>query len=255
MLFTNETGNPNAPAILFLHGGGLSGRSWLPVIEKLPEFHCLAPDLPEQGRSHAIPYSIEQCVRESALIIQEKVSARKAHVVALSLGGPVAFSLVGAHPELVDHILISGGSGQIPRWLTAIAKSTLWMYRLYNPDFLVRATLRQQGIPEEYTDLVRADLRQSLDPAFMRRYMTELSSWRLPAFISQPLLLVVGQREPKAARTFARTYLKHYPTARGLIIPQAGHAWSLQFPGLFASLVRAWVSDSPLPPELKPLLP
>jgi pimeloyl-ACP methyl ester carboxylesterase len=38
-------GNP----IVFLHGGGLSARSWEPIVVRLPEFHCLAPNLPGHG--------------------------------------------------------------------------------------------------------------------------------------------------------------------------------------------------------------
>jgi pimeloyl-ACP methyl ester carboxylesterase len=253
MLHTYESGNHNAPAILFLHAGGLSGKSWLPVMERLPEFHCLAPDLPEQGLSRAIPYSISRCVSEVAAIIREKVPTQKVHVIALSLGGPVALTLAGAYPQLVDHVLISGGSGQIPRWMVRLAKSTLWMYRLFSPESLIQATLRQQGIPAEYESLVRDDLLQSLDPAFMRNYMDELSTWQLPDCINQPLLLAVGERESRAAFRFARNYLRHYPHAQGLVVPGVRHAWSLQNPDLFANLVRTWVTDSPLPPRFKPL--
>ncbi len=255
MLKTYETGNPGEPAILFLHAGGLGGQSWLPVMQRLTGFHCLAPDLPEQGSSRDIPYSIERCMAEAALVILEKVPARKAHVVALSLGGPVAFRLAGEHSELVDHILISGGSGQIPAWMVSLGKSTLWTYKLFSPDFLIRATLRQHGIPHEYASLVWEDLLQSLDPAFMRHYMHELAVWQLPARLEQPLLLVVGEREPRAAFTFARKYLAHYPKAIGRIVPGARHAWSLQYPDLFAELVRAWVTDNALPAQLKILSP
>lgn len=253
MLHTFESGDPKAPAILFLHAGGLSGKSWLPVMEALPEFHCLAPDLPEQGSSRTVPYSIAGCVREVISILGVKAPGQKVHLAALSLGGPVAFVLAGEHPELVDHILISGGSGQIPRWLVNVGKSTLWTYRLFSREFLVRATLREHGIPEQYANLVHDDLIQSLDPAFMCRYMDELAAWQLPEHINQPLLLAVGEQEPKAARRFALNYLKKFPHARGLVVPGARHAWNLQYPVLFASLVRAWVTGRALPPEFKPL--
>ena len=31
------------------------------------------------------------------------------------------------------------------------------------------------------------------------------------------------------------------------VAPGAKHAWCLQFPDLFAALLRAWVTDKPLP--------
>ena len=49
-LYLYEAGDATAPAILFLHGSPLSGRMWLPQLERLAEFHCLAPDLPLSWR-------------------------------------------------------------------------------------------------------------------------------------------------------------------------------------------------------------
>jgi pimeloyl-ACP methyl ester carboxylesterase len=250
MLYTYETGQPADPAIVFLHGGGLSSKSWLPVIERLPEFHCLAPDLPEQGQSKDLPYSIEGSAREVTEIIRQRAPGKKAHVVALSLGGPVAFTLLRKTPELIDHVILSGSSGRVSRFLAGVGKSTLWMYRLYKPDFVVKATIRQQGIPEQYADLVRDDLRLAIAPDFMRHYMTDLATWELPDQIQQPLLIVVGEKEMKAAYSFARGYLKRFPSAIGAIAPKVGHAWCLQNPDLFAEMVRAWVTDQPLPEEI-----
>ena len=90
MLFTLERGDPSSPAIIFLHGGGLSGKSWQPVIERLPDFFCLAPDLPEQGRSQDIAFSLEGSARHVAEIIRAKAGGRRAHLVGLARwsGGP-----------------------------------------------------------------------------------------------------------------------------------------------------------------------
>ena len=49
-LYVHEAGDSGAPPIVFLHGGGLSGRMWQPQLATLTDFHCLAPDLPEHGR-------------------------------------------------------------------------------------------------------------------------------------------------------------------------------------------------------------
>ena len=252
-LFCHESGEKQQETILFLHAGGLSGKSWLPVMECLPEFHCLAPDLPGQGSSKGIPFSIKACVEGCVRLIRGCVPNQKVHLAALSLGGPVAFSLLGKYPNFVDHVLISGCSGQIPAWQTRLAKTSLWTYRLFKPQTLARLTLQQQGIPVRYRALVEADLVQSTDPHFMRPMLDELSRWELPDEISQPLLMVVGEKEPRAARRFTQHYLKKYPRASGLLAPGMRHAWSLQDPDAFAELLRAWLTDCPLPADFRPL--
>lgn len=253
MVHTYETGTPGSEAIVFLHGGGLGGKSWLPVMERLPAYHCLAPDLPEQGSSKHIPYSIAGSAEAVLEVIQSRVPAQKAHIMALSLGGPVAFTLLRTAPERIGSVIISGGSGQISPFLAALGKSTLWLYRFYKRDYLIRETMRMHGIRAEYEPLVREDLLQGISPAFMRRYMTELSAWTLPEKIHNRLLLVVGEQEVKAAFGFARGYLKRFPNAAGAVAPGAKHAWSLQFPDLFAEMVRAWVTGQPLPEGFQPL--
>ena len=54
-MHVEESGTPGAPAIVFIHGGGQSGRIWHEHMEKLTSFHCLAPDLPGFGRSNRLP--------------------------------------------------------------------------------------------------------------------------------------------------------------------------------------------------------
>jgi pimeloyl-ACP methyl ester carboxylesterase len=253
-LYSLEFGRGKEQTILFLHAGGLSGQSWLPVMQRLPEFHCLAPDLPGQGRSRDIPFSIQASVDACARLIRERVPGQKVHLAALSLGGPVAFSLLREYPDLIDSVLISGCSGQIPAWQTGLAKASLWTYRLFKPQTLVDMTLKQQGIPAQYRELVADDLARATAEAFMRPMLDELSRWQLPESLSQPLLLVVGEGEPRAARRFTRGYLQKFPAARGLLAPKMRHAWSLEQPDLFAALLRAWVSGKPLPEGFQPFV-
>jgi pimeloyl-ACP methyl ester carboxylesterase len=252
-LFTLESGRDKDETILFLHAGGLSGISWQPVVEEMADFHCLAPDLPGQGRSRDIPFSIQACVDSCARLIRERVPNQRVHLAALSLGGPVAFSLLKDYPELVDHVLLSGCSGQIPAWQTDLAKASLWTYRLFKTRTLVEMTLKQQGIPARYHDLVTEDLAHSTDEAFMRPMLEELSRWQLPDRVERPLLLVVGEREPRAARRFTQRYLEQFPDVHGLLADDLRHAWSLERPDLFANLLRAWITDGPLPAGFRPL--
>jgi pimeloyl-ACP methyl ester carboxylesterase len=120
-------------------------------------------------------------------------------------------------------------------------------------NYLVKATLRQQGIPEQYGELASDDLRGALSPGFMRRYMTDLAAWKPPKAIDSPLLIVVGEKEMKAAFSFARGYMKLYPAARGAVEKNVTHAWCLQKPDLFASMVRSWMRNQPPPEGLLPL--
>src|SRR6266704_2967826 len=94
-LYLREAGPADAPCIIFLHGLWVSSAMWQPQIERLsPEYHCLAPDLPEHGQSTDIGLlTLENTSRVLANLIREQTPHGRAHVVGLSLGGSVALGL------------------------------------------------------------------------------------------------------------------------------------------------------------------
>ncbi len=256
MLYTYETGNPSNPAIVFLHGGGLSSKSWYPVIERLPDFYCLAPDLTGHGRSKDMPFTLEGSAREVAEIIRQKIPSQKAHLVGLSLSGAVILTLLRLAPEVADHVILSGSSGRLPRWLVTLSLPLFSTLRFIKPSTLVRSTLRQQGIPDQYYDLLYEDLLIGSRTTFLRQIYAELVKLEPPQNVTGPLLVCVGDKEPGAARLYGAISLRPlrlYPSAQGVAMPQGLHVWPLQFPDVFANMVRGWVTDRPLPSVLKPL--
>lgn len=46
-----EFGDSSSPLMVFIHGGGVSGWMWDKQIKHFTNFHCLVPDLPEQGEN------------------------------------------------------------------------------------------------------------------------------------------------------------------------------------------------------------
>lgn len=67
-----------------------------------------------------------------------------------------------------------------------------------------------------------------------------------------PVLVLVGEKETCTAKGMARRLAATIPGAVGRLVPGAGHLWNLQEPELFSATVRAWVTDEPLPPVLRP---
>jgi pimeloyl-ACP methyl ester carboxylesterase len=87
MLFTYTSGKPTDPAIIFLHGAGLSRCMWQPQMASLSnDYYCLAPDLPEQGKSVDVrPFELEDAARRVIELIDERVPNKRVHLVGLSL--------------------------------------------------------------------------------------------------------------------------------------------------------------------------
>ncbi len=108
-LFVRESGAVGAPAIVFLHGGEYSGRSWQPVVDRLQRYHCLVPDLPQHGRSiRHRPFEMVGAAAAVAELIYARVGAGRVHVVGFSLGAQVGVQLLATAPELVDRAVLCG---------------------------------------------------------------------------------------------------------------------------------------------------
>ncbi len=252
-LYVRESGTVGSPAILFLHGAGLSGRMWEPQVARLSEFHCLAPDLPEQGQSAGTgPFELHDAARLAGEVIAERVPAGKAHVVGLSLGGAVALTMMRLESERVDHTIVSGASSGLGKLLGAMLAATGFLYSLA-PGLMIDAALNQMEIPREYHAACREDMWLSLTPDFNSRMVQALTDLTLPQATTSPLLAVVGEKETLPAKDAAHEIVATVPGARGVLVPKAGHVWNLEAPDLFSDMVRAWATDTPLPSALKPL--
>lgn len=250
--YVQTSGDPQNPAIVFLHGGGLSSAEWQPQFTALADaFYCVAPDLPEQGRSVDVkPFTLaDAAARVMALI--RRLPAAKAHVVGLSLGGAVALEVARTAPDVVDHVMVSGTSAGIGRWLGQITIASAVMYRWFKPETLLNMSYQQFRIPEMYRAGLRDDLLKGFDPAFTRHFTEALMTLHLPTQAN--LLVTVGERETVVAKRDARKLAQTIQGARGVLVPGVGHVWNLEAADLFTATVQAFVTDAPLPAALKAL--
>ena len=254
----NESGDPAAPAILFLHGSPLSGRMWQPQLETLTEFHCLVPDLPGHGLSStmgAVP--MDDMVQELAALIKTRSASGKAHVVGLSYGGVVAQALLSGASEVVESALLSGTSARLSPFMTGVFKVYLKLnepiLKLLRPEQLGKLLASQFGIPAQYTRILGDDMKR-MDPGLMVQVlMQSYQDIRTPTDTSIPVLVAVGGKETPFARSMARSLVRQIPAAKGIILPGLGHVWNLQDPQLFARVMRKWIDTGEIPDGIIPL--
>lgn len=243
----------SAPPILFIHGAGVSSWMWQPVVDLLPGCRCLTPDLPGHGSQVGVPWeSIPAAAGGLADLIRTSAPEGVAHVVGLSLGGQIALQLLADHPRVVRQAIVSG-TLTIP---LPGAGALGWLVRLSLPlmknEVMVRANARGNGIPAAHLEAFRRDTMQTDGPTLAAVLRSALR-FRLPPVPPDARLLVAaGRKESGLVYRSARKILDYVPAARACMAPAGGHTWNLELPGLFARMVRAWVNQEPLPPELLP---
>ena len=98
-----ESGSPDLPTVLFLHGNPTSSYFWRNVIPFIaPIAHCVAPDLIGFGQSGKpdIEYRFFDHVRYLDAFLERAVIS-SAHVVAQDWGTALAFHLAARRPEFI----------------------------------------------------------------------------------------------------------------------------------------------------------
>lgn len=258
-------GPNNAPTIVFLHGGGVGGWMWRPVIRHLPEYRCLAPDQPEHGGSRQIgPFSMELSAKKVAELIRDQAHGGKAYVVGLSEGAQIAVQLLVTAPERVEKAIVSSALlRSVPGLGWASSHALLaWTYRLtvrpfINSDWWIRLNMKYAaGVPDEFYSYFKKDFQHVTEAEFVN-LMIANQRFRLPSgleTIAAPTLVIAGQKEYAAMKQSVRDLVAALPRAKGgfLNLGKSSsmakeHNWALTAPELFAQTVRAWIEEKLLP--------
>jgi pimeloyl-ACP methyl ester carboxylesterase len=252
-MYVRESGPADAPTIVFLHGGGIGGWMWGPVVERLSDYHCLVPDLPEHGRSlEEKPFTFERAAAAVADLIRTQAHNRFAAVVGLSLGAQTAAQLLATAPGLVERAIISGTLARPAPGASLLSG----MMRLYGPfknmSALIRANMRNYDVPDAFYEPFAEDTRLLTGEAFAHIISANLS-FKPPAALSAaacPVLVLVGAKEPGMMKASARDLVNLIPGAAGRMVAGVGHNWLLAAPDLCSQVIRAWITGGPLPAEL-----
>lgn len=269
-LYIQEFGSDTAPTIVFLHGGGVSGWMWQSQIEQLQDYHCLIPDLPEQGKSvNEKPFTIQDSAKRIAYLIKKQAHDGKAHVVGLSVGAQITLALLCIAPTLVDHAVVSsalvrpmlGGSLITPKWL---ALSYRWFIKpLKNSEWWIRLNMKYAaGISDEHYLPFSQSFRSMTETGFTN-LMVENQRFRLPKGLERvqvPTLVVSGSGEKAAIPQSVLDIAAALPTSQAVEVQHTRqmsaaeeHNWALTAPELFTQTVRAWIIGEPLPDALNAL--
>lgn len=236
-----ESGEPGAPAVVFLHGAGLSGRMWADHMGRLSAFHCLALDFPGCGMSNRLRWtSCADAADYIADLIATRVPAGHAHIVGISLGGAVAHILLARHAKLLDRVIIDG-AGILPWWgngpyLLFIAAIAPFLHTQVVIGALSRSV---GGIPEpDQAEFKRASrlafLKSLADARGTRATRTEVRA-------ECPTLLVAGERETAVRRSNA-ALAAVMPRAVARYVAGLGHGWLGTRMELHLDMVEAWLT-------------
>lgn len=249
-----------APTALLIHGWGGSGRYWSGLIERMPGFRFVVPDLPGVGRS--LPVRRARSMPQQATAVEALVTQLglgTTHIVGHSMGSGIAMILAARRPELVDRLVLTSVSlarSESERrtflFITKLLSLSLnvrapWMA---NVPALAKFSARRYfwRVPDE-PELLRAGY---LDYLLMDRATAEATARSAAGDavpeaarrIRAPTLLVAGRHDhamPVANVEYTATVI---PGSRVRWIERCGHLPMVERPDEYAAIVHGFLTDT-----------
>lgn len=251
-LFVRESGPADAPTVVLLHGGLMSGWTWDPVVARLPHYHCLVPDLPQYGKSFQNgPFEMGRAATQVAQLIRTRAETGRAHLVGFSLGAQVSLQLLATAPDLVNRAVLSStfvntmpAVALTGRLAGLLARSAAFRWLLITRHWDARHAAQNTNYEQD------ARLNSGRQLAHIAAASASFTVPRGLERASAPTLFVTGDAEFRITRRWAATLARSMPDGVDRVARGMRHDWPIRNPDLFARTVEAWLSGAALPPEI-----
>lgn len=234
------------PSVTFVHGFTQTGKSWLPVINRLCDtYTCTTVDAPGHGESPDGTMSLKSAGDAIAATMQPGT------LVGYSMGARMALHAALQHPDIVTRlVLVSGTAGiddpeersarivsdeKLADHIEEVGVEVFLHEWLSNPLFA--------GLSEEKAQLLDRQRNSAQGLANSLRFSgtgTQTPLWDQLAKLDIPVLLVAGNLDPKFVALAERMHsLVRSSTLK--IVEGSGHTVHLEQTDMFCDILHSWL--------------
>lgn len=228
-----------SPAVVLVHGLGLSGRYMLPTARHLaPHVPVYVPDLPGFGGSSKPAKALDVPALADALAAWIRaMELAPAALLGNSFGCQVIADLGARHPDLVERAVLQGP--------TAPPEERSWSWQF------VRWRQNQRFNPDSLAPITRGDYRKCGYRRLLQTFRYQLKDpieQKLPR-IPAPVLVVRGQRDPICRLPWAAEMTRRLPQGRLVEIPAVAHTLVYTAPEQLARITLQFLEEGRRPPR------
>lgn len=252
--------------LLAIHGGPDWDHSYLR--DPLDRLDCrlLMPDLRGCGRSGRVPedeYHPDGVMRDLVRVL-DAFGVERADVLGHSYGGMLAQRFAVTHPSRVRSLIVSGSSvlpvppdafaGWAERDEILARQEDPWQRQDLSPEECVRAEAFAAALANVWrSEAMPGYLRRLEEIRFggewVRPFLAgNLASPRLPeaaqriAELGIPVLLLQGRQDMTFPFSLVEPTLELIPSARAVVLEEAGHMLHVDEPGGYLDAVREFLA-------------
>ncbi|MFI1995986.1 alpha/beta fold hydrolase [Actinoplanes sp. NPDC020271] len=265
----HETGDPDAPPVVLLHGIGRSLEDWALQHSRFDDaYRVISIDMPGFGLSQRMPEPTSLPVLADGVwaTLDTLGETRPVHLMGNSLGGAVSMRMLAADPSRVTTLTLvnSAGFGKEVTWaLRMLAVPGLGRQMLRRIDRrtaprVERTLFRDRALvtPERVEMAIRIARQPDFAPVYLEiakelgGFRGVAAAWRSSLLASLagndlPTMIVWGERDMILPSHHLAAARASFPHAKSHMFPDTGHMPQIERPDEFAGLVRPMLASVP----------
>ena len=251
-----ESGRPEAPPLLFLHGIGGAARAFRGQLDHFgAEYRSIAWDMPGYGNSTPLPLVTMDALAAALAGFIEELGLRRPVLVGHSLGGMVAQRLLARAPQAARAVVLAQTSAAFgsrdPAWQAEFLSARLGPLDAgRSMAALAEAMVTDMagpGADPEGLALARDCLAHTPDSTFRDSIMA------MPGFdgrdalarLTVPALVLAGTLDTAAPARGMERMAACIPGAQYVALDGVGHLAHLEQPGAFNAAVAQFLRGLP----------
>ncbi|MGB0384441.1 MAG: alpha/beta fold hydrolase [Ardenticatenaceae bacterium] len=221
MLDFTTHGNPNRPAFLLLHAGGMTRQEWDPFLETWSKhFYLVVPSALAHGASPNLPEIPISVMADATIELLDHLSIKKTHVIGSSMGGAIALWLALTVGQRIDKLIIFRtsyrSSAAVHEGVTRMAKPETW--RKWRLERWMSQQHTPQGGPDAWIEVTK-----KVAAAFDFTTTDHAHDLGDLVTIRNPTLLITGDRDPVVPLDDMMDMYRSIPNAALWVMPNATH--------------------------------
>lgn len=208
--------------LILLHSGGMNSEEWKPQLPALSkQFRVITPDQPGHGKSPMVAERLAiGDIGRAVIELMDELDIASAHLTGSSMGGAVTLWLALNHPDRVNKLIVyrvgyrkseasHKGTRDMadPGYWKSVGLDK-WLSRIHEP----------QGGPDAWKTVI-GRVSEALDPETSDHAHSRDDLKR----ITQPTLLIVGDRDPLAPLEQIMEMFDAIPESGLWVMPYATH--------------------------------
>ena len=251
MLVNGETlhyvAEGTGPVVFLVHSLGANSYMWRPVMDRLKdEYCCIAVDCRGHGKSsYKNVFTIRDVAADMNAVLDE-LEIRRAHIVGISMGGPIVLEMYAERPGRIASLVIADSfydnrataKERIAETEQQMAGKTMLAFGQEYAKIRLMPQTPKKAFDELAEAVAMCTPQSYLDTV---KSFSTVGFQGLLAAVSVPTLICFGDNERPPMQQQGRQMHEMIAGSELAVIEKAGHLSAIDQPEAFTNLIRDFI--------------